>query len=95
MRLLLSTYDSRGGVEPLVGLAVRLRALGAKVRVCVPSDCAERLVEVGVPLVGRAQDCPGPDTRGRATAMGRHRPHRRGDRSRDAAARSELMTWTP
>jgi hypothetical protein len=27
MRVLLSTYDSRGGVEPLVALAVRLRAL--------------------------------------------------------------------
>ncbi|MGH3321975.1 MAG: glycosyltransferase [Streptosporangiaceae bacterium] len=49
--MLLSTYDSRGGVEPLVGLAVRLRELGAEVRVCAPPDCAERLAEVGVPLV--------------------------------------------
>ena len=51
MRVLLSTYDSRGGVEPLVGLAVRLRALGAEVRVCAPPDCAARLAEVGVALV--------------------------------------------
>jgi len=51
MRVLLSTYGSRGDVEPLVGLAVRLRALGAKVRVCAPPDFAERLAEVGVPLV--------------------------------------------
>jgi len=51
MRVLLSTYDSRGGVEPLAGLAVRLRALGAEVRMCAPPDCAERLAEVGVPLV--------------------------------------------
>ena len=51
MRVLLSTYDSRGGVEPLAGLAVRLRELGAEVRVCAPPDCAERLAEVGVPLV--------------------------------------------
>ncbi len=51
MRVLLSTYDSRGGVEPPVGLAVRLRALGAEVRVCAPPDCAERLAEVGVPLM--------------------------------------------
>jgi vancomycin aglycone glucosyltransferase len=29
MRVLSSTYDSRGGVEPLVGLAVGLRELGA------------------------------------------------------------------
>jgi vancomycin aglycone glucosyltransferase len=51
MRVLLSTYDSRGGVEPLVALAVRLQALGADAVVCGPPDCAERLAEVGVPLV--------------------------------------------
>jgi vancomycin aglycone glucosyltransferase len=51
MRVLLSTYDSRGGVEPLLGLAVQLQALGADVRVCAPPDCAERAAEVGVPLV--------------------------------------------
>jgi len=50
MRVLLSTYDSRGGVEPLVALAVRLQALGAEALVCGPPDCAERLAEVGVPL---------------------------------------------
>ena len=49
MRVLLSTYGSRGDVEPMVGLAVRLRALGAEVRVCAPPDeaFAERLAEVG------------------------------------------------
>ena len=51
MRVLLSTYGGRGDVEPLVGLAVRLRALGAEVRVCAPPDWGERLAEVGVPLV--------------------------------------------
>lgn len=51
MRVLLSTYGGRGDVEPLVALAVQLRALGAEVRVCAPPDCAERLAEVGVPLV--------------------------------------------
>jgi hypothetical protein len=30
MRVLLSTYGSRGDVEPMVALAVRLRALGAE-----------------------------------------------------------------
>jgi len=49
--VLLSTYDSRGGVEPLVALAVRLRDLGAEALVCGPPDCAERLAQVGVPLV--------------------------------------------
>jgi vancomycin aglycone glucosyltransferase len=51
MRVLFSTYGSRGDVEPLVGLAVRLRELGAEVLMCAPPDCAERLAEVGVPLV--------------------------------------------
>lgn len=51
MRVVLSTYDSRGGVEPLVALAVTLRDLGSQVQVCAPPDCAERLAEVGVPVV--------------------------------------------
>jgi vancomycin aglycone glucosyltransferase len=53
MRVLLSTYDSRGGVEPLLGLAVQLRALGAEVRICAPPDeeFAERAAGFGVPLV--------------------------------------------
>jgi vancomycin aglycone glucosyltransferase len=51
MRVLLSTYDSRGGVEPLAALALRLRDLGADALVCAPPDCADRLAELGVPLV--------------------------------------------
>ncbi|WP_328544460.1 nucleotide disphospho-sugar-binding domain-containing protein [Streptomyces europaeiscabiei] len=53
MRVLLANYDSRGGLEPLLGLAVRLRGLGAEVRVCAPPDgeFARRLAGVGVPLV--------------------------------------------
>ncbi len=53
MRVLLSTYGSRGDVEPMVGLAVRLRELGAEVRVCAPpdEDFARRLADVDVPLV--------------------------------------------
>ena len=45
MRVLLSMYGGRGDVGPLVGLAVRLRALGAEVRVCAPPDWAERPVD--------------------------------------------------
>lgn len=54
MRVLLSTYGSRGDVEPLVGLAVRLRSLGAEVRVCAPpdEDFADRLAGIGVSVVG-------------------------------------------
>ncbi|WP_331768263.1 glycosyltransferase [Embleya sp. NBC_00896] len=51
--MLLSTYGSRGSVEPMAGLAVRLRELGAEARVCAPPDeeFAKRLAEVGMPLV--------------------------------------------
>jgi vancomycin aglycone glucosyltransferase len=38
MRVLLSTWGSRGDVEPLAALALRLRELGADVRVCAPPD---------------------------------------------------------
>ena len=41
VRVWLSTYGGRGA-EPLVGLAVRLRALGAEVRVSAPPGWAER-----------------------------------------------------
>jgi hypothetical protein len=53
MRVVLSTYGSRGDVEPMVGLAVQLQALGAEVRVCAPpeEEFRELLAHVGMPLV--------------------------------------------
>jgi vancomycin aglycone glucosyltransferase len=51
MRVVLSTYGSRGDVEPITGLAVQLQALGAEARVCAPPDCAELLTRGGMPLV--------------------------------------------
>ena len=57
MRVLLSACESHGDVEPMVGLAVQLRALGAEMPVCAPPDFAELLARVGVPRVpglGRA-----------------------------------------
>ncbi len=53
MRVLLSTYGTRGDVEPLVALAVALRALGAGVRLCTPPDeeFAGRLGGLGIPWV--------------------------------------------
>ncbi|MFD5245848.1 glycosyltransferase [Amycolatopsis sp. NPDC058340] len=51
MRVLLSTCGSRGDVEPLVALAVRLRELGAEVRMCASPSSADRLAEAGVPHV--------------------------------------------
>ncbi len=38
MRILLSTYGSRGDVEPMVALAVQLRRRGAEVQMCAPPD---------------------------------------------------------
>jgi vancomycin aglycone glucosyltransferase len=46
----MSTYGSGGDVEPMVGLAVQLRARGAEVPVYAPPDFAELLARVGVPL---------------------------------------------
>jgi vancomycin aglycone glucosyltransferase len=53
MRVLLSTFDSRGGVEPLVALAVQLQELGVEARVSVPPDeeFAELLAGAGVPAM--------------------------------------------
>ena len=44
MRVLLTTYGSRGDVEPMEGLAVQLRALGAEGR--------DALVATGVTPAG-------------------------------------------
>ncbi|GAA2782760.1 glycosyltransferase [Kitasatospora paracochleata] len=53
MRVVLSSWGSRGDVEPLAALAVRLRELGAEAVVCAPPDeeFAALLERVGVPLV--------------------------------------------
>ncbi|QFZ18877.1 glycosyltransferase [Saccharothrix syringae] len=53
MRVLLTTWGSRGDVEPLAALAAALRDLGAEPRVCAPpdEDFAELLARVDVPLI--------------------------------------------
>ncbi|SFW70395.1 glycosyltransferase [Amycolatopsis australiensis] len=53
MRVLLTTWGSRGDVEPLAGLAVALRELGVGTRVCAPpdEDFVALLERAGVPLV--------------------------------------------
>ncbi|UDL88810.1 glycosyltransferase [Mesorhizobium sp. PAMC28654] len=52
MRVLLSTYGSRGDVEPMAGLGVQLQGLGAEVVVCAPpdEDFAVLLARAGVKL---------------------------------------------
>jgi vancomycin aglycone glucosyltransferase len=51
MRVLFSTWGSRGDVEPIAALAVQLQSLGAQARVCAPPDFAERFAEIGVEMV--------------------------------------------
>ncbi|SDM30623.1 glycosyltransferase [Allokutzneria albata] len=53
MRVLLTSVGSRGDVEPVVGLAVAVRDLGADVQVCAPpdEDFVKLLARAGVPLV--------------------------------------------
>jgi hypothetical protein len=57
VRVLLSTYGGRGD-EPLVGLTVRLRALGAEVRVCAPPDWAERPADSSEGRQREMRTCP-------------------------------------
>ena len=51
MRVLLSTYGSRGDVQPLVGLGLALQELGAEALVCAPPDAefVELLDRAGMP----------------------------------------------
>jgi vancomycin aglycone glucosyltransferase len=50
MRILLSTIGSRGDVQPLVALALQLKALGQEVRLCVPPDFREWIESLGIPV---------------------------------------------
>jgi vancomycin aglycone glucosyltransferase len=55
MRVLLSSWGSRGDVEPVAGFALQLRALGAEVRVCAPPDFEGLMDRVGVTFVPAGQ----------------------------------------
>lgn len=48
MRVLLSTIGSRGDVQPLVALALELKALGQDVRLCVPPDFRDWIEGLGM-----------------------------------------------
>src|SRR5438128_410870 len=50
MRVLLSTIGSRGDVQPVLALAVQLKALGQDVRVCAPSDFRDQIEGIGIPF---------------------------------------------
>jgi vancomycin aglycone glucosyltransferase len=48
LKVLLSTIGSRGDVQPLVALALEVRALGHGVRLCVPPDFREWIETFGL-----------------------------------------------
>ncbi|WP_020666535.1 glycosyltransferase [Amycolatopsis nigrescens] len=50
MRVLLCTIGSRGDVQPVVALAVRLQELGQDVRVCAPPDFREQVEGFRIPF---------------------------------------------
>jgi vancomycin aglycone glucosyltransferase len=59
MRVLLSTYGSRVAVEPMVGVALQSRALGAEMRVCAPPDEEFAAAQFDT-VVAPAEECDGP-----------------------------------
>jgi vancomycin aglycone glucosyltransferase len=62
MRVLLSTIGTRGEVQPVVGVATRLRAVGHEAVVCAPPDFRDWVESLGIPFVP-----VGPELRGIAT----------------------------
>jgi vancomycin aglycone glucosyltransferase len=56
VRVLLSTYGSRGDVQPMAALALALREHGVEARVCAPADeeFAKLLAGIGVEMVPAA-----------------------------------------
>ena len=51
MRVLLSTIGSRGDVQPLVALALQLKALGQEVQLCAPPDFRGWIESFGIPVI--------------------------------------------
>jgi len=66
MRVLLTSWGSRGDIEPLAALALRLRERGAEVRACIPPDpeFAALFARVGVEPIAL-----GPSTRSIAAGL--------------------------
>src|SRR5690349_20392695 len=52
MRVLLSTIGSRGDVQPLLALALELRAQGHHSRICAPPDFRDFVEAYGFEFVG-------------------------------------------
>ncbi|WP_459546236.1 glycosyltransferase [Nocardia sp. X0981] len=63
MRVLLAAGGSRGDIEPLVGLALRLREANVQVRVCAPPDFERRFTEYGMAFEPLGPPVTGPRAR--------------------------------
>jgi vancomycin aglycone glucosyltransferase len=70
MRVLLSGYDSRGGIEPLVGLALGLRGLVAAVVHHGGAGTTTDAARAGVPAVVVPQGADQPYWAGRVAVFG-------------------------
>ena len=76
MRFLLSTIGSRGDVQPLVALAMELRALEQDVRFCVPPDFQNWIEGLGFPVgTDRARAAQGDGNRAPRTSCATSRPN--------------------
>jgi vancomycin aglycone glucosyltransferase len=51
MRVLLSTIGSRGDVQLVIALALKLKELGSEVRICAPPDFRESVEALGISFV--------------------------------------------
>ena len=56
MRVLLSTIGSRGDVQLILALAVKLKELGQEARICAPPDFREWVESFGVSFVPLGQE---------------------------------------
>src|SRR5690242_13959864 len=52
MRVLLSTIGSRGDVQLILALAMKLKELGQEARICAPPDFREFVENLGIEFAG-------------------------------------------
>src|SRR5215472_12574205 len=69
MQVLLSTIGSRGDVQPLIALALELRALGHQSRLCAPPDFRELAEAQGLSFVPVGPEVRRVAAQGSAAAM--------------------------
>jgi vancomycin aglycone glucosyltransferase len=62
MRVLLSAIGSRGDVQPLVAVALKLAAAGQQARLCVPAEFQDWIERLGFPVTPIGPQAPEPGT---------------------------------